>query len=199
MVLDREPLKEIAPIFLGTLNGQIQRYNALGRVMAAVPDYYKAGKEADEEQLRGLQRDFKETGIIADTQYGYEADSLDATITHYPGSTVVQPRSQRLVIPVYRGVPVYEVVREEQGLSYLRANFDTIDSPEEMCVTLERLSGKISNNIFVWTPEQNDRRFFSQRAAWFISYSRIDSFNVCANDIISVGRSRGVMVNSVQN
>ena len=176
-----------------TQDDWITYWNTLtdGRVMASMGDFYRAGKEADSKLLRSLQRDFNKNFLITSTRIYYDPDSLEATIIDYVGSTVVIPLERRTTIPAYTVVRLGEVLSSATGLAYLQTLLRTSDTADEIKKTLQRLSGKTSEETRVYTPLQGAGRNNLQRAArLWINSVRFDLD--CIIDLCNDGCSRGV-------
>lgn len=196
MSLDSIPLLDARGNPLSVRRGDhIRRFNELNKVMASMPDLYEAGKTASPEVLESLRKDFKETWIISSTRIHYEKSSLEAVITHYFNSTVTTPQPINLLVPFYNGVKLDDVLETEEGLHYLQALFNTNDNAETIKKTLEKLSNKKSKDIKVWTPDQNNRKEYQDRAAGFNYYYYCQFLVYGDNCIFSDGRSRGVLDN----
>ncbi|MBI1969564.1 hypothetical protein HYS48_02620 [Candidatus Woesearchaeota archaeon] len=170
-------------------------YNRKDRIMAAAQDFYKVGKDGGEKLLESLQKDFRDEWVVTSTEIQYQFPSLEATVTHYFDSRVIQPMfMQGVVVPVYTYIPIEEVVKTEEGLRYLQALFQTKDDGETIITALERLSGEKRARIKIITPLQHNREYYQNRAVFF----RVDrgSFIVnCYDHVASLnGRSRGVRV-----
>ncbi|MEK6816269.1 MAG: hypothetical protein AABY09_01535, partial [Nanoarchaeota archaeon] len=102
-------------------NDWILKYNAAGKIMASIPDYYKAGKEGDDSLLSSLHADFEEVWIITGTRVAYNTESIggESRIVHYSDSTVVSPIERAVVIPDYsNGVLLPELFGTNAGLAY---------------------------------------------------------------------------------
>jgi len=195
MSLDTIPLLDASGNPLSVRQGDhVRRFNELNRIMAGMPDLYEAGKTTSPEVLESLRKDFQDTWIISSTRIHYEKTSLEATITHYFNNTVISPNEIKVLVPDYSGVvSLDKVLKDEQGLKYLQALFNTLDSAETIKTTLENLSNKKSKDIRVWTPEQNLRKEAQDRAAG-LGYSSGLFLVDGSNNISSDGRSRGVLV-----
>ncbi len=198
MSLDTGPLLDAKGNPLSVRQGDhIRRFNDLGKIMASMPDLYDTGKSASPEVLESLQKDFHETWVISSSRIHYEKDSLEAVITHYFNSTVVSPREIKVLVPYYNGVKLDDVLGTEEGLKYLQALFNTNDDAETIKVTLEKLSNKKSKDIRVWTPDQNSRKEYQDRAAGFDGSGRFHVVGGGGGSIDGSGRSRGVLDNPV--
>ena len=153
MTLDENPLLGAQnQILIMNQVDFIGRFNEADRIMIAMPDLYHAGKDNSDEVLRSLRSDFDQSWVISSTRIEYEKQGLEGTITHYFGSTVTEPISTKLVIPVYLDIPILQVVNTEEGLKYLQTLFGTDDDFETIITTLEKLGNKNRSNIRIWTP-----------------------------------------------
>lgn len=186
-----------------TQNQWIELYNAQGeefkgKRMISAPDVYMIGKNGIPELVQSVRDDFEKRWLVTSTREKYRQDTLDARITHNHGSTVVQPTEKIILVPVYRGTPLDQVLRTEEGIAYLRIKFDTNDSPEDIGRTLAALSGKPSNLTYIWTPDQASRATYQGRAAGFDSVN--GRFHVYGGyRVVGYGGlSRGVSVKSAK-
>lgn len=193
MSLDANPLlnDQNQPISQ-TQDNHIAGFNELKKVMAALPDYYAAGKSGDDALIASLRKDFSESWIVGSDRIKYDAKSLDAKIIHYFDSTVIKPVEVPVFIPDYSNGPILDdVLGTAQGLAYVQALFNTPDNAEEIKKTFFALSGKASISTRVWTPDQASRKSVPDRAA-FLGCS-LDSFLIDGDfPFNDSGRSRGV-------
>lgn len=193
MSLEQNPLSDASNSPINqTQDKHILQFNSLGKIMAACADYYVAGKSGDDSLIASLRKDFSERWIIASDRIIYDANSLDATITSYYGSIVVQPFERKVFVPVYSNGPKLDnVLANEQGLLYIQTLFNTNDSADEIKNTLSMLSGKNSGITRIWTPDQGSRKNNNIRVA-ALSFSsgefRIDG----DGNLLIEGRARGV-------
>ena len=184
-----------------------------GSIMASMPDLYecfknlKTGYEngTDDEKakaqelLDSLRDDFDWPGqnnwLIASTRISYLSDSLDAKIKqHYKCNKSEFIEEKDIVVPVYRGTLITQVVNDADGLVYLQTLFDTKDDGEKIMQTMEFISGKNRNSIKIWTPNQDTRKTYPERAAG-LSYGG-GGFRVVGLDLlVDSGRSRRVFIN----
>ena len=172
-----------------TQDKHIVQFNSLNKIMASLADYYQAAKSGDTNLISSLRADFNSSWIVGSDRIVYEKDSLEATITSYFGSTVIEPFQRKVHIPHYNGVILDSVLADPLGLTYLQSLFNTSDNVEEMKKALLDLSGKSSSETKVWTPDQSSRKSTPNRAA-FLGCSLVD-FLIDRSDLGSGGRSRG--------
>src|SRR3989338_11088153 len=87
MILYKHPLmkKERNAVDYCLQGSHISRYNDLSKVMASAGDIYQGAKDANEETLASLQKDFSR-GLITSTEILYKLNSLEARITDYVNS-----------------------------------------------------------------------------------------------------------------
>jgi len=152
---------DLLPADNGNIHTQdqwIQFFNEHNQQMISAPDAYIAGRESSRKLLRSLQEDFDASWLVSSTRIDCSQNDLSARLTHNFGSTVTVPKETTLVIPVYQGIFLPEVLGEEQGITYLRNLFDTKDSPRKITSALENLADKNADEIKVWTPTQESRR-----------------------------------------
>jgi len=177
-----------------TQNVWISWYNEQGKIMASAPDIYNTGKCADEKLLESLRKDFKDYWIVTSTRIIYDKDSLDGRIIHYFGSEVIKPGEiTSIKIPIYRGAGIQDVLNDENGLDYLNCLFNIGDDPDDAIKTLENLNGQYKKDkIKIWTPDQDSRRSYSERAAGF--YFDGGGFHISGGSRVGDGGgySRGV-------
>ena len=174
----------------------IPYFNEQKKPMVSAPDVYRAGQEGNPRLIARLKRDFGESWLVSSTRESYKPDTLNARITHNHGSTVVQPTSQNILVPVYSDKPLDQVLKDNDGVAYLQVKFGTQDKPDAIEKTLADLSGKSPDLIRVWTPDQANRANYSERAAGFDfgGGQFLVSGGYGADD--DSGRSRGVSIKS---
>ena len=205
-VVSRYYAEKTASAQIGTINLQpadngavktqspwILYFNDLEKAMISAPDVYQAGKYASDEVLDSLRKDFNESWLVLSTRTIYSGNNLSGRIIHNYGSEVVKPSQRDVkVIPVYEGTPLAQALWDKEGVEYIQSLLDTRDDTKEITGTLEKISGKMSDNISLWTPSQSSRKNYSERAVGFGGgYGR---FRVVGYDFIVGlhGRSRGV-------
>ncbi len=181
-----------------------------GRIMASMGDLYVAFKEIKDKYengsdsdkskakqvLDGLRDDFdwpgKNNWLIAGTRLEYNGSDLNAKISqHYRCNRPDLVKDSNIEVPVYRGVPVTQVVSDPKGLAYLQTLLDTNDNGERIMQTIEFISGKNRNKIVIWTADSGDRGSIPNRVAGFYYYFGL--FHVFGGLIDFSGRSRGVL------
>ncbi len=183
------------------------------RVMASMGDLYIAfkdlknkveqGSDVDKNKfqrlLKSLRDDFdwpgKNNWLIAGTRLEYNGNDLNARITqHYKCNRPEIVKDITIEVPVYRGVPVAQVVSDVKGLAYLQTLFDTTDDAEIIIQTLEFISRRNRKDIIIWTADSSDRGSVPSRVAG-LDYYNNSQFHIYGNgDISSNGRSRGVKI-----
>ncbi|MFH0797970.1 MAG: hypothetical protein V1906_01015 [Candidatus Woesearchaeota archaeon] len=153
----------------------IEHWNCIndGRYFASMKDMYDAFRQIRQESdkhkelLANLRKDFKESWIVASTRIIYNPDDLGARIVHHYGSSNDSlKREFTLDVPIYNGVNISTAFGNQSGINYLQAFFGTADNPDTIIETIEHISGKNKEKIYLWTPERDSRRSFSDRAAW---------------------------------
>lgn len=104
------------------------------------------------------------------------------------------PTKQEVVIPVYQGERLDQVLEQSQGVAWLQAQFGTRDDPDLLGETLSNLSGEAIDKIRVTTPDQEGRALNPERAVVFDSYG--GGFHIGGDGWVSsyCGLSRGVFV-----
>ena len=80
------------------------------------------------------------------------------------------PTEQEVVIPVYQGERLDQILEQSQGVAWLQAQFGTRDDPDLLGETLSNLSGEAIDKIRVTTPDQEGRALNPERAVVFDSY-----------------------------
>ena len=172
-------------------------FNEAGKPMISAPNIYQAGKTATDKVLASLRRDFNESWLVSSTRISY-GDDLSGKIMHNHGSRVVKPSQIDVkVIPVYDDTPLAKALQSDDGIAYLHSLFDTADEPQDITRTLENLSKRGADRIALWTPDQDSRNSYSERAVRFgvghrfgvFGYDRFDDY---------CGRSRGVSIKSAK-
>lgn len=175
-----------------TQNEYIVQFNGLGKVMASLADYYRAGRSGDKVLIDSLRKDFSNGWIVGSDRIVYSGDSLGAKVIHYFGSMVIEPVEVSVFIPDYSDGRILDtVLDDERGLAYVQALFNTTDDSAEIKKTLSVLSGKNNSKIKVWTPDQGSRKRNPDRAA-FLVYDGGDFFHIDGDRLSINGRSRGV-------
>nr|AQS34860.1 hypothetical protein [uncultured archaeon] len=170
-------------------------FNEQRKPMISAANLYLAGKSAPDELLKSLRSDFDESLIVSSTRISYSGDDLSGRITQNYGSKVVKPSQTDVsVIPVYDNTPLVKALDSEDGIRYLQSLFDAKDNPKTIAGTLEHLSERKVEDIILWTPNQDLRKRYSERAAWFVIGGV--GFHVDGNGRFDdyLGRSRGVSV-----
>jgi len=167
-VVDRELAENGA---YKTQDEWIKSANEQGKIVMGAGHLYQVGKSGDSELIASIQKDCRENWVCLGDRFIYNPVDLRGKIISFYGSTVIAPVKKELVIPVYSRISVDEVLAEEQGLKYQQAFWNTTDGPEEIKGNLERLTGKNSDQIYVWTPDQKSRKNYPGRAAGVGVYS----------------------------
>lgn len=189
---------DLSPVDNGrsrTQKGWIAYFNKLKKAMISGADLYSAGNSGSDELLDSLRKDFIESWIVSSTHNSYSKNNLSAKITQDYGSTVRKPTEIYVAeVPVYQGESAIKVI-EGNGLGYVQAMFNTKDKPAKILDTLSKLSQKAPEDIEFWTPDQNLRESYPERAVRFDDYDR--RFLVYGNYSFdgSSGHSRGVLIN----
>ena len=190
MTLYKPTIIDLLPADNGAYRTQeqwIAFFNEQQRRMISAVDVYGKGKSAPDEVLQSLRKDL----LVSSTRNSYSGDDLSGIVTQNYGSGVVAPsRRNVLVIPVYNGTPLAQALETKEGLDYLQALFDTTDDRDAITGTLENLSGRSADNIFLWTPSQDSRKKYPERAVRFGGGG--DRFLVGGSRFGGLGRSRGV-------
>lgn len=208
---------ESSPADNGTKRTQEQWFNEYwntindGRVMASMGDLYrnfKAMKKVSEQGtvdqkkwaqalLTSLRNDFdwqgKQNWLVSSTQIEYAGNkSLDAEIIHHYNRPDLIKRTA-LAIPVYRDVPLTDVVADQNGLRYVQVLLDTNDSTQEIIDTLQFVGNR--NDVRIWSADTSGkypRNNYPSRAAGFNDNNNL--FHVSGDYIDNHGRSRGVVM-----
>lgn len=157
--------------------------------MIDAADIYRASDAV----LLSFREDCNRSSVVALPRFRYNPDDLMARVIHNFGSTIVKPKKRRIVIPFYKGVPLPEVLKEEQGVLHLQTYFDTKDNKTVMAERLEHIADTKRNDILVYTPSQRSRKNYPERSAGFGYYYHrfhVDGYGNFVND----GLSRGVSV-----
>tara|TARA_B100000315_G_C14498797_1_gene551321 strand:+ start:244 stop:1122 length:879 start_codon:yes stop_codon:yes gene_type:complete len=141
----------------------IETGNEQGKIVMCASHFYQVGKSGDEGLIQSIQK-YRNYFVLGD-RFIYNPDDLKGKMISPYGSTVITPVEKKLIIPVYFGVVLDEVLGAEQGLKFQQAFWDTQDGPEKMKNNLKRISGKDSNQSYVWTPNQENRKNYPERAA----------------------------------
>ena len=174
----------------------IEYFNKLGKPMISAPNIYQAGKSASNETLNSLRKDFDGSWVVSGTSIKYYKNYLSGRIIHNYGSSIVKPIEKNVsLIPVYSSAPLKEVLTSK-GIEYVQTLFDTNDDPNTIIEVIEHLSKRKSDDIRLWTPDQDTRNTYTARAVWFGDGGR--RFHGDGNDHfdVNIGHSRGVSISS---
>lgn len=176
----------------------IPYFNQKRKRMISAPDVYRIVQNGTPNLIQSVRNDFEEDWLVTSTRETYIPNTLDARITHNYGSTVVRPTEKTVLVPVYQGTPLDEVLKEKKGVAYLRVKLGTNDAPKKIRETLTALSGKPANLTSIWTPDQENRLSYQERAALFVFV--FDGFRVGGDYCIvdRGGHSRGVSMESTK-
>ncbi|MFH0798446.1 MAG: hypothetical protein V1906_03485, partial [Candidatus Woesearchaeota archaeon] len=178
----------------------IEHWNSVndGRYFASMKDMYDAFRQIrqepgkHEELLANLRKDLDERWIVTSTRIIYNPDDLGARIVHHYGSSNDSLKKKfTLDVPIYSKVNISKAFGNQLGINYLQAFFGTADNPDTIIETLEHISGKNKEKIYLWTPDQNNRKAILERAAWLSCDN--DGFRLYGYYYINdFGRSFGV-------
>lgn len=166
--------------------------------MISAPDVYRLGQNGSQDLLQSVREDFEQSWIVSSTRINYASDTLDAKITHNYGSKVVQPTEIKVAVPVYQQTALSDALKAKEGINYLQALFNTKDDKDQIARTLTALSGKSVENIYVWTPNQQNRASYQERAAGFDFGGGRFHVDGDFRVVDGGGRSRGVSVKSAE-
>ena len=172
----------------------IEYFNKLGKPMISAPNIYQAGKSASDETLDSLRKDFDESWIVSSTRIKYSKDDLSGRIIHNYGSSIVKPIEKNIsIIPVYSSTPLKEVLTSK-GIEYVQVLFNTNDNRNTIIKVIEHLSKRKSDDIRLWTPDQDSRNIYTDRAVRFVDDG--DRFHVDGSDHFggNSGHSRGMSI-----
>ncbi|MDP4012124.1 MAG: hypothetical protein Q8R00_00765 [Candidatus Nanoarchaeia archaeon] len=98
--------------------------NLKRKAMISAPDYYRT----PDVELQGLIKDLNKGKLVTSTSIVYNSNDLGARVVHNFGSIIVKPTEQSIVIPVYNGEPIEEVVRGED--LYHKMLYDTLEASD---------------------------------------------------------------------
>ena len=198
VVIDLQPADNMA---CRTQRDWIALYNAQkgefrGKRMISAPDVIGAPERASPEAFASLQKDCRESVVVPSTHISYQPNTLSGIVTHNYQSIVVNPKIISLdEIPVLQGEPVSKVIETTRGLSYVRALADDkYVRPATLLNRLVALSQREPKDIELWTPTQDSRRSYQERAAGFGGgdrWFRVGGGYYFGN---GVGRSRGALI-----
>ncbi len=176
----------------------IAYFNELNQAMISGADLYNAGNLGSDKLLESLRKDFIDSWIVSSTHNSFDGNNLSAKVTQDYGSTVRKPAEIYVAeVPVYQGESAVKVI-EGKGLDYARALFNTKDKPSKILDTLSKLSQKAPEDIAFWTPSQDSRKPYPERAVrfgdldWRFHVSGCDDFGGDS------GHSRGVLIKPAQ-
>ena len=175
----------------------INFFNKQGSPMISAADVYRAGKSAPDEVLNSLRKGFDESLLVTSTRISYSGDDLSGRITQNYGSNVVNPsQTNVLVIPVYNGIPLARTLQNEDGVSYLQSLLNTNDDSKTIAGTLENISGRSADKIVLWTPDQDSRKRYSERAVRFYDIGNMFRVGGSLIFVDLIGHSHGMSVSS---
>lgn len=147
--------------------------------------------------LPSLQEDCRRSWIVTAAHNHFKQRTLAGDVIHNYLSTVASPiRIYLDEIPVLEGVPAIQVVENQAGLLYFRALANDMDAkPRDLLSNLETLTQRDANKILVYTPNQDSRNSYPERA---VRFGNVDLWFHVSGDIhfdFDIGLSRGVSVN----
>jgi len=190
MKLNKEPETEtITKNLTKTQDEWIKYWNRnKDKFFPSAADLYKCFKKLGKKDIESLRKDFESSWLMTSTRIFYEKDSLNATITHNFKCKKIKSKSTKLMIPELWNEPISNV-----NLNFLQVLFGTKDSRGQIIKVLEKISGKKSKDIIIWTLDKSWRKDYPERAVSF-DYSsgrfRINGLNFLS-DLNYNGRSRG--------
>lgn len=155
--INKEPEYEKTPMQKNQ-NDWIAYFNEQKLKMVSAPDIYRAIKEKDTQVIESLKKDFIDDWEVTSTRIEYSKDSLKAKIIHDADSLIVKPLAYEVEIPYYDG----EAKEDEPTEKYLQALFDTKDKIKEILSVLKSID--TSRKIYLWTPNQSNRKDVPLRA-----------------------------------
>jgi hypothetical protein len=172
-----------------------QKGEANGKRLITAPDVYRACKEAPNDLLASIRRDFKASWLVTGTRIIYNQNDLSGKVIHNYKSTIPNVKPVEIAlseISDFTRAPIQEAL-EKGALPFLQALFMTKDDGKQIMASLEKLSRAMSSRIQVWTPSQIGRRDYPERAVGFFYLNNYFHVDVDWNDYHH-GRARGVQM-----
>lgn len=168
-----------------------------GKRMFSAPDFYRLMSAPNE-----IRKSIVNNWIIALPIIIYDSKGGARIIHNYKSAIPgVKPVEIALTeVPVYSKESIITIVQTDLGLSYIKALFQTQDTPVQIINKLEKITGKNAKDILFRTTNQENRKVYSKRAVLFGDID--DGFHVDGDssfDGKDYGLSRGVRVNSKRN
>jgi len=180
---------------------------ATGKDFASIADYYKAFKQiknvmenGNAEQRKNatelknnLLSEWKSRWSVTSTRVKYN-NNLEATvIQHYSSQDKNKVKEATIEIPIYEGVKIEKVLKDKdkKGLKFMQTLLDTEDTAEMIMETLNYVTGKDIDRMYVYTPDMNSRKQNKERLVLLGDLS-LDYFYICCGlNSDSLGCARG--------
>ncbi len=193
-ILDDNPISadHMGRQFKLSQDSLISRFNSNNRILASLPDIYNEAKKNYKPVIDDIKCDIESSKIVTSTLIDYKKKGPDAKITHYYNSSIIVPIETKVLVPIYQNAELSEVLSNEDGLMYIKAMFNTQDSPEDIMATLRNLS--YTDSMWVMTSNrQFDDGDTKMAAALGHMYGRLVIY-ANLNTKTEEGRSRGVRI-----
>jgi len=173
----------------------ISYFNQKGIAMIGAPDVYNLAK-GPKDVLQSFRKDCIGASVLTSTGMDCNSNDLSGAVIQNMGSAIVKQKITKLsIIPVFHfGISLYYALKTNDGLTYMRAIFDTKDNRKQITKTLEDLSQKEADKIAIWTPNKDLRANYSMCAIRFFYCAEMSNKFCIYGDSSSldIGRSLGV-------
>lgn len=171
----------------------IDKRNKQGIRSLSAIDIYRFLVNKQYKDIENFKKDCDESYFITGDRIKYQENSDKGTIIHNYNSTAIKPTETTIAIPVLNNISLDDVLETENGLKLMQSIFKTRHNSKKIKETVYILSDKPVNETKVWTPDQESRSDYPERAVWF--YCNVGDFLVVGNSLVdcSSGHSRGAL------
>ncbi len=165
------------------------------RLFASVKDFYNITQQKNsfaDTTLTGIRKELENHIILTSSRIRFATKSQHAKIITYFGSQKIKPLEYMIKIPEYNKKELKNVLKENEGISFLQALFGTADGSLLIEMTLEKLSRYPNGNICIWTPDMQERKHLSERAVGLLYHQDKCHIMCCFSPNSDMGHSYGV-------
>jgi len=143
--------------------------NCNGDILASGGEYFALGSEGELENIATFRELCREKPVITGTRVFYKKDLLNGEITHYAGSTFVEPVKQEAYIRNYDNERADKIIGSDRSLGFIRAlfNLNSEINLDKIVTSLERLTDKDISEIAIETPAPDGRTADRNQAVCF--------------------------------
>ena len=170
----------------------IEKRNKQGIRSLSAIDIYRFPENKQYKDIENFKRDCNESYFVTGDRIKYQEKGNKGTIIHNYNSTVVKPAKTTIAIPVLSYASLDDVLETEIGLKLVQSIFKTRHNSKKIKENVYILSDKSADKTKIWTPNQNSRKDYPERAVFFSfggGVFHVNGDNRVDND---GGRSRGV-------